>query len=141
MPKKPITDRRGTLTETQLQMQVSRSIALEAGALVVMAVDADVANSVVDTGAVELWIVALVLLAGSLSLAVWALRLPGAERTGPVVADMPDQDDPQLDQSLLNDLAADVRANEDTLARKAVLFQRALRLLVFAIVIGLAGRL
>lgn len=119
-----------TLAASQLQMQTTRSGALDAGALGVMAVDAAVATIILDTRAAHhLWIVALALLGLSLGLAVLTLRLPGAERTGPYVADTlkarKTQDDNELEESLLEDLAKDLRTNGRTLARKAPLFDRA----------------
>lgn len=85
---KPITprfaDRLCSLAVSQLQTQAARSVALDAGALGVMAVDAAIATIVIGArGAYHLWIVALVLLGLSLGLAVRTLRLPGAEETAP----------------------------------------------------------
>jgi hypothetical protein len=134
-----------SLAESQLQMQTARSAALDGGVLGVIAVDAGVAAIVIGTrGAYELWIVAMVLLWLSLGLAVRALRLPGAEETGPSVADMREareiQDDRRLEERLLNDLTDDVETNDHALARKGPLFDRALRFLVLAILVELAGR-
>ncbi len=128
----------------QLQTHASRSAALDAGALGVMAVDAAVAAIVIDTGGPDIWILALILLALSLSMTVWTLRLPGAEHTGPSVTKTLEaresQDDAQLEDWLLTDLADSVDKNEQTLARKAIIFDRALIFLVIAIMIELAGR-
>jgi hypothetical protein len=135
-----------SLAECQLQMQTVRSAALDGGALGVMAVDAGVAAIVIGSrGGYDLWILALVLLGLSLSLAVHTLRLPGAEQTGPVVEEIQEahrsNDEHQLEESLLEDLAKDIRTNRQTLARKAPLFDQALTSLVLAITIELAGRL
>ncbi len=142
----PLTDRLCSLAESQLQMQTSRSAALDAGALGVMALDAALAAVIIGTrGAYDLWIAALTLLGLSLGLAVRALRILGAEETGPSVAhlreDRETHDEHQITESLLADLTAGIRNNDHALARKAVLFDRALIVLVLAILIDLAGRL
>lgn len=141
-----LADRLCSLAESQLQTQAARSLALDAGALGVMAVDAAVAAIVIGArGAYDLWIVALVLLGLSLGLAVWTLRLPGAEETGPSVAAMREAratlEAGRLEESLLEDLAADIQINDRALARKAPLFVRAQTFLVLAIIVELAGRL
>lgn len=139
-----LTDSLRSLAESQLQTQVSRSLALDGGAIGVMAVDAAVAAIILDTRAAHhLWIAALALLGLSVSLAVRTLRL-AAERTGPVVANLLERrgttDDNRFEESLLVDLAEDVLVNEEDLARKAPLFNRALTLLVLALLVELAGR-
>ena len=141
-----LADRFCLLAVSQLQMQTARSAALDGGALGVIAVDAAVAAIVIGTrSAYDLWIVALVLLGLSLSVAVRMLRLPGAEETGPSVLAMHEasetKGDHQLEEWLLESLAEDVHANESALARKIPLLDRALTLLVLAITIELAGRL
>jgi hypothetical protein len=50
-------------------------------------------------------------------------------------------DDRELEESLLDDLEADIEINEQALARKVPLFDRALILLVLAITTELAGLL
>ncbi len=127
-------------------MQTARSAALDGGALGVIAVDAGVAAIIVGaSGAYGLWIVALAMLGLSLSVAVRTLRLPGAEDTGPSVAEIHDardtQSDLRLEDLLFKGLAEDVHSNEQALARKGPLFDRALTFLVLAIVIELVGRL
>jgi hypothetical protein len=78
---------------------------------------------------------------------VQTLHLPGAERTGPSVADTSetpvgeDEDEHPPEDSLLNDLAKHIEMNEHALIRKDPLFDRALRFLVLAILVALAGRL
>ncbi len=150
MPTKPIAPRLADnlrlLVASQLQIQAAQSVALDASALGVMAVDAGVAAIVVDTrGAYGLWIVALALLVVSLGLAVRTLRLPDAGETGPSVVDMREvretKDDRRLEEWLLEDLAEDIEVNEQALARKGVLFNRALSFMVIAITIELAGKL
>jgi hypothetical protein len=150
MPTKPIAPRLADnlrlLVASQLQIQAAQSVALDASALGVMAVDAGVAAIVVGTrGAYGLWIVALALLVVSLGLAVRTLRLPDAGETGPSVVDMREvretKDDRRLEEWLLEDLAEDIEVNEQALARKGVLFNRALSFLVLAIAIELAGKL
>lgn len=147
MSTKPITPRLADnlrlLVASQLQIQAAQSVALDASALGVMAVDAGVAAIIIATrGAYDLWIVALTLLGLSLGLAVRTLRLPGTEDTGPSVADMREarasQDEHELEEWVLEDLDRDIQVNEQALARKAPLFDRALRLLVLAILVKLA---
>jgi hypothetical protein len=130
----------------QLQMQTARSAALDGGALGVVAVDAAVAAIVIGTrGMYYLWIVALILIGMSLGLAVRALRLPGAQETGPSVAGTLEvresQDERKLEEWILNDLACDVEINNEALVRKGPLFDRALILLVLAIILELTARL
>jgi hypothetical protein len=150
MPSKPITprlaDRLCSLAECQLQMQTARSAALDGGALGVMAVDAAFATLIVDTaGTHHFWIAALALLGLSLGLAVTALRLPGAEQTGPSVEGIHDardrKNDSGLEDLLFEGLAEDLRANRQALARTGRLFNGALTFLVLAIIIELAGKL
>lgn len=149
MSPKPITpriaERLCSLAESQLQMQTARFAALDGSALGVMAVDAALAAIVIGAGgAYDLWIVALVLLVVSLGVAVRTLRLPGAEQTGPSVADLREaresKDEHELEELVLEDLARDVEINEQALAHKRPLFDRALTLLMLAILVELAGR-
>jgi hypothetical protein len=145
MSTTPTSDRLCPLAETQLQIQASRSGVLDTSAFGVMAVDAALAAIFLDTGATHaVSVSALALLALSLALAVGALRLAGAERTGPSVANMleaPDTlDHGKLERAVLTDLAADLATNEHTLARKATFLDRALTCLVLALVIELTGR-
>jgi hypothetical protein len=135
-----------SLAVSQLQTQVSRSGTLDVSALGVVSACVAVAAIVLGMrSAHNLWIVAivLVLLALSLGLAIRALRLPGAERNGPRVADMlgarMSNDDRYLEDVLLEDLAAETLVNEQAIARKDLLLARAVTLLVLAIVLELAG--
>ena len=142
----PLTDRLCSLAESQLQIQAARSGALDTRALGVMTVNAALAAIVIGTGgAHDLWIAALALLGLSLGTAVAALRLAGAKATGPSIARLREErathDEHELTESLLEDLAEDVHANDHALARKDPLFNGALTLLVLAILIDLAGRL
>ncbi|MGH2903893.1 MAG: hypothetical protein ACRDK7_09965 [Solirubrobacteraceae bacterium] len=134
---------RRLLAASQLQIQATRSVALDASALGVMAVDLAVATTAFGV-AYALRILALLLLGPSLGQAVRSLRLPGAKRTGPSVTDTPKaldgKDEPPPDDSLLNDLAEDIEINEHALARKEPSFERALTFLVLAILVELAGR-
>jgi len=141
-----LADNLRLLAASQLQIQAARSVALDGGALGVMAVDAGVAAIIIATrGAHGLRIGALVLLGCSLGAAVRTLRRQGADETGPSVADMREaretQDDRGLEEWLLNDLTEDIEINEQALTRKAPLFDRALRLLLLAIVVALAGQI
>jgi len=134
------------LARDQLKMQTSRSTALDSGALGLMALDVAFATIVIETrGAHDLWIVALLLLGLSFGLAIRALWRKGTEATGPPVARLREEREThaadQLRESQLEDLAAGVNINDRALARKTVLFDRALILLVLAILIDLAGRL
>jgi hypothetical protein len=142
----PLSDRLCSFAERQLQMQTSRSAALDACALGVMALDLAAATIVIDTrGVYDLWIAALTLIGLSLGLAAGALRLPSAEETGPFAPDMFEaretQDDPQIEEWFVNDLTDDLRANRRALARKVLLFNMALTLLMIAVTADLAGRL
>lgn len=146
-PIKPkLADWLRLLAVSQLQTQAARSVALDAGALGVMAVDAAVAAIVIGVrGAYDLWIIALVLLGLSLAMAVRVLRLPGTEQNGPLVADIlevrraNDADD-TIEEQLLDDLAHETLANENTLARKDPLVTSALTCLMLGIVVELAAQ-
>ncbi len=134
------------LTGSRLHTQVSRSAALDGGALGVMGVDVAVALIVIGAGgAYGLPILALVVLGLSFSLAVRALRLPGAKEAGPTLAAMrrareAEEDEYLLEDSLLNDLEKDIQINDRTLVRKILLFDNALTFLMLAILVELAGR-
>jgi hypothetical protein len=81
-----LADRLGSLAESQLQIQMSRSAALDAGALGVMGVDVAVAAIVLAVGSADyLWVAALLLPCVSLGVAIRVLRLAGAEQTGPLI--------------------------------------------------------
>jgi hypothetical protein len=140
-----LADNLRLLVASQLQIQAAQSVALDASALGVMAVDAGVAAIILgNRGVYGLWIVALVLLGISLGLAVRTLRLSGTEDTGPSVASMREaresQDEHELEEWVLEDLDRDIQSNERALARKGPLFNRALTCLVLAILMELAGR-
>jgi hypothetical protein len=139
-----LADNLRLLVAGQLQIQAAQSVALDTSALGVMAVNAGVAAIIIGTrGVYDIWIIALALLGLSLGLAVRTLRLPGAEDTGPSIADTlarESNDEQSLEDSLLNDLKKDIETNDQSLARKAPLFNRALTCLVLAILVELAGR-
>jgi len=136
---------RRLLAASQLQIQATRSMALDAGALGVMTVDFAAGASFGARGAYDLGILALVLLGLSFGLAMQALRRPGAKRMGPSLTDTPEAPETEgehsSEDSLLDDLEEDIEANERALARKEPLFERALRFLALAILVALAGRL
>jgi hypothetical protein len=137
---------RRLLAASQLQTQAARSVALDASALGVMTVDFAAATIVIGVrGAYDLWVLALVLLGGSLGLAVRTLSLPAAAQIGPSVTDTSEisesEDEHSPEDSLLDDLADDIEINEHAIARKEPSFNGALTLLVLAILTGLAGRL
>jgi hypothetical protein len=149
MSTKPITptlaDGLRLLAASQLQMQAARSVAPDASALGVMAVDAAFAAIILDaTGTYDLWILALALLGLSFGLAVRTGRLPGAEETGPLIDDIltasKTREDDELERSLLRDLATDMRTNRWTLTRKGLVLDRAQTFLVAAILVELVGR-
>ena len=150
MPGEPIkpklADWLRLLAVSQLQTQAARSVALDASALGVMAVDAAVAAIVIGVrGAYDIWIIALVLLGLSLATAVRVLRLPGTEQNGPLVADILEvrraNDDGTIEEQLLDDLAHETLANENALARKDPLMTSAVTCLMLGIVAELAGQL
>ncbi len=133
------------LTGSRLQTQVSRSGTLVGGTLGVMGVDVAVALIVIGAGgAYDLSILALLQLGLSFSLAVRALRLPGAEDAGPSLAAMRRAREAEgareLEDSLLDDLEEDLETNDRAVARKTLLFKHALTLLAFAILVELAGQ-
>jgi hypothetical protein len=135
-----------SLARDQLKMQTSRSATLDTGALGLMALDAALAAIVIGAeGTHGLWIAALALIGLSFALAMRALRLTGAKETGPSVARLrggrETHNEHELRESLLADITAEVRINDHALARKALLFDRALTVLMFAILTDLTGRL
>lgn len=132
------------LTGSRLQTQVSLGT-LVGGTLGVMGVDVAVALIVIGAGgAYDLSILALLQLGLSFSLAVRALRLPGAEDAGPSLAAMRRAREAEgareLEDSLLDDLEEDLETNDRAVARKTLLFKHALTLLAFAILVELAGQ-
>jgi hypothetical protein len=133
------------LAVSQLQTQAARSVALDASALGVMAVDAAVAAIVIGVGgAYGLWVVALVLLGLSLGVAVRVLRLPGTEQNGPLVAEILQarraNDDDTIEEELLDDLAHETLANENALARKDPPMASAVTCLTLGIVVEFAAQ-
>lgn len=140
-----LADRLSSLAESQLQIQMSRSAALDAGALGVMGVDVAVAAIILAVGSADyLWVAALLLLCISLGVAIRVLRLAGAEQTGPLVANVlaerDSYEDGKLEESVLERLAAETLGNRRALTRKAPLLDRALISLVLAIAVEMAGR-
>jgi hypothetical protein len=133
------------LTGSRLQTQVSRSVALEGGALGAMGLDAAVALIVIGAGGpYALSILALLALGLSFSLAMRALRLPGAKDAGPSLAAMrsarESEDARAFEDSLLDDLEKDIETNKRAVTRKTLLFKGALTFLAFAILVELAGQ-
>lgn len=133
-----------SLAEGQLQTQMARSGTLDTSALGVVSACSAIAAIVLGIrSSHHLWVAALFLLVLSLGLALDALRRPGAEQNGPLVADMLDarasNDDAYLEGLLLEDLAAETLANEQAIARKDRLLAWAVVLLVLAIALELAG--
>jgi hypothetical protein len=139
-----LADSLRSLAESQLQTQAARSASVDAGALGVVSACAAIAALILNArSAHHLWIVALTLLALSAGLAVRALLLRGAKQNGPLVGEMLDarasNDDEIIEEGLLKDLATETLANEQALARKDPLLTWAVALLVFAILLELAG--
>jgi len=133
------------LARDKLRTQAGRSVALDAAALGLMLLDVALATAVLETrGAYELWIAALAALGLSFGLAIRALRRKGAEDTGPSVARLSKDRDTrkarQLRESMLEELARGVRVNDRALARKTILFDRALIVMALGVLIDLAGR-
>jgi hypothetical protein len=133
------------LTGNRLQTQVSRSGALEGGALGVMGLDVAFALIVLSGGgAYALSILALLALGCSFSLAVRGLRLPSAKEAGPSLAAMRRarevEDARAFEDSLLDDLEDDLETNDRAVTRKTLLFKHALTFLAFAILVELAGQ-
>jgi hypothetical protein len=140
-----LTDRLCSLAGSQLQIQTSRSSALDTAALGVMALDVGLATIILSSRTTHLGPAALTLLGLSFGLAAAVLSLPDAGQTGPSVADTiavrQTEDDRRLEDSFLTELAEDLSANERALARKAPLFNAALALLLLALFIDLTGTL
>jgi hypothetical protein len=136
---------RRLLAASQLQIQAARSVALDTSALGVMAVNFAAAAIFGARGAYDLGILTLLLLGLSFGLVMQTLRLPGAKRIGPSLTDTPEapesEDEHSSEDSLLNDLAEDIEANEGALTRRDPLFERALMFLALAILVALTGRL
>ena len=135
-----------SLARDKLRTQSGRSVALDAGALGLMLLDAALATTALETrGAYDLWIAALALLGLSFGLAIRALRRKGAVNTGPPVARLSEEREThparQLRESMREELTEEAQTNDHALARKAVLFDRALIVMALAILIDLAGRL
>jgi glucose-6-phosphate-specific signal transduction histidine kinase len=135
-----------SLARDKLKTQSGRSVALDAGALGLMLLDAALVATVIETeGAYELGIAALALLGLSFGLAIRALRHKGATETGPSVARLSEEREThaarQIRESMRAELIDDAQANDRALARKTVLFDRALIVMAFAILIDLAGSL
>jgi hypothetical protein len=133
-----------SLAESQLQTQVSRSAALDAGAIGVMSVNAAISGVFIAAKADHrVWPAVAVLLGLSFGLAVRAILSAGAERIGPLVADVLDDrgryDDGVLERWLLEDLAEDALANRWALARKMKLLMGAVAFAALAMAFGSAG--
>jgi hypothetical protein len=133
------------LARDKLRTQSGGSVALDAGALGLMLLDVALATTVLETeGAHGLWIAALALLVLSFALAIRASRHKGATETGPSVARLSGERETrgarEIRELMRAQLTKGVRANEHALARKSLLFDRALIVMALAILIDLAGR-
>jgi hypothetical protein len=134
------------LARDKLRTQSGRSVALDAGALGLMLLDVALATAVLETrGAYELWIAALAVLGLSFALAIQASRRKGATATGPSIARLSEERETrgarQIRESMREDLTEAVDTNDLALARKAVLFDRALIVMALGVLIDLAGRI
>jgi hypothetical protein len=134
------------LARDKLRTQSGRSVAVDAGSLGLMLLDVALATAVLETkGAHGLWIAALAVLLLSFAQAIQASRHKGATETGPSVTRLSEyresRDARQIRESMLEELTEEAQTNEHALARKAVLFDRALILMALAILIDLAGRI
>jgi hypothetical protein len=131
------------LTRDQLKTQTTRSVALEASALGVMAFDATFATIALTFGRTRLWIAVLALLCMSFAPAIVTLGLPGADQAGPASARIrrrrESEDDALLTERLLDWLERDRHVNLLILKRKEPLRDRALIFLALAVIIELAG--
>jgi glucose-6-phosphate-specific signal transduction histidine kinase len=141
-----LTGELSSLARDQLKTQSGRSTALDAGALGLMVLDVALATTVLETGgAYDLWIAAPALLGLSFGLAIQALRRKGATETGSSVARLSEYGETrsarQIRELMREELTEEVDINDHALARKAVLFDRALIVMALAILIDLAGRL
>jgi hypothetical protein len=132
------------LAQSQLQGQAIRSTALDTTAVGVIGVDAAFAALIASTKLFhQIWSVALASIAMSAVLALCALLVEGAERVGPIVADILDDralhSDDVLEQWLVEDLATEMLVNQKVLVRKAPLVTGAFALLAMAIACELGG--
>ncbi len=135
-----------SLAESQLQIQASRSAALDASAIGVAGIDVALGGiALVDGFGQPLRLAVLALVSLSAGLAARALFLDGTPHLGPsvmrVLATRKIRTDRVLEDAILSDLGADVRANGRALARKAPYVARAFGLLTLAAMLTLAGRI
>ena len=135
-----------SLAESQLQIQASRSAALDASAIGIAGIDVAVGAMVLATGSGQpLRLAVLVLVCLSAGLAARALFLDGTPHLGPpivrVLAARKTRTDQVLEHTILSDLAADIGANRRALARKAPCVTMAFALLTLAAMLTLAGRI
>jgi hypothetical protein len=118
-----------SLAEVQLQIQASRSAILDARAVGLVGVDAAVATLIFGAGiGQQTRAAALAMLVLSAGVAGRCLFVGGSDEIGPSVIDLLafEIDAPGIvERSLLDSLAADVRANHQALARKAPLLTAA----------------
>jgi hypothetical protein len=136
-----------SLAESQLLMQTARSAALDTVAIGVMALDAAFVAIVLTAGHTDVRIFALCLLGLSLTFAAGVLALPSTQCTGPSISRMRatrtamDDDDPRFTERLLDGFEHDIHTNEQTVSRKATLFNAALTFVSLTIVMELIARL
>jgi hypothetical protein len=135
-----------SLAECQIQSQISRAAALDAGAVGLMGVDAAIAASVIDLrSAMQLWLLALALLCTAFSVLSTALLMQGGDDVGPLVTEVIARRGVRSDQDLacdlLHDLADRILANRRALDRKEPRLTAALVLTLIAVLVELAGQL
>ncbi len=133
-----------SLAESQLQAQAARSIALDAGAIGVMALDTAAAAFYVaarlDDG---FWTACLGLIGLSFVLALRIVLTDGAKEIGPSVSSILEDRgcyvDDELEQWPLEDMAVEVLANESVLTGKVPQLTGALTFAALATLLGLVG--
>lgn len=135
-----------SLAQCQLQGQMSRSVALDGGAIGVMGVDAALAAVVIGLPYTHrLGLFALVLLNISLVIAMAALLTVGATDMGPaigeVLSDRSHRSGDDIERNLLEDLASRVAVNQSALDRKERRLTAALALILVAIACELVWQL
>lgn len=134
-----------SLLQVQLQVQASRSIALDATAVGIIGVDAALVAIVAGAAKPphQLWSIVLASIAISAVLALRVLMMKGVERVGPIVsyilAERVMHRDAEIEQWLVEDLAKDMLANQEVLACKMPLVTGALISLGLAIACELSG--
>jgi hypothetical protein len=145
-PKPGLRQALHSLGCTQLLKQSQRALTYDTQALGTMGFDVAFAALVVSTKAhAYIWLVSLALLVVSVFVAAIALFTSGAEEDGPEIKAVLDKQfertDDQLETQVIEDIGADIIANEGNLAAKTRSAQLALGLLMAALLLELLGQL